>query len=354
MDITGNTRLVNDPMNGKAYFDFMVANGGPDVLIDLLAFDGLLLRFVEKQTYGLVFIAVTQNGLAMEYALLVNDEIIRTALAQNGMAVQFLKNQTNEYFRLAIDQNPHSIKHIRINEYEIMKYAIAKDPHVIQYLRITKSIAHDAVTADWRTLKHVSMSKQSTKLIMIAVDQSIHALQYAQITVPEWVLLSIVSKNGLAIKYIHRPSYKICKAAVSENPYALGLIEDPEMFDLCKDIPKKFGPARTTESAAVMRVLQRMRGTPIVPLKAIPPPPPTPIPVKAIPLPPVPAPQHTVPLNTLMGQQFPAYMYSMSELLDVAGMDHRKATALEPAVELPPLPDTDTNAGSWDIGMFFD
>lgn len=68
--------------------------------------NGLALEYVKKQTKELCELAVKQNGLALQFVKdeFQTEEICILAVQQNGLALKFVKDQTEEICRLAILQ----------------------------------------------------------------------------------------------------------------------------------------------------------------------------------------------------------------------------------------------------------
>jgi hypothetical protein len=73
-------------------------------------------------------LAVTKNGLALEYVKKQTKELCKLAVQQNGLALQFVNEefQTDEIYILAVQQNGLALKFVKKQTEEISKLAILK------------------------------------------------------------------------------------------------------------------------------------------------------------------------------------------------------------------------------------
>ena len=76
---------------------------------EILSEDGLMLRYVIKQTEDLCLVAVGNNGLALQNVENQTKEICLSAVKNNGLALQFVKKQTDKICSEAVKQNDKAL-----------------------------------------------------------------------------------------------------------------------------------------------------------------------------------------------------------------------------------------------------
>lgn len=71
----------------------------------VLSYNGLLLRYINEQTYELCEIAVKENGMAIKHVQeeFLTPELCKLAVQETGFALEYIKEQTLELCKIAIE-----------------------------------------------------------------------------------------------------------------------------------------------------------------------------------------------------------------------------------------------------------
>ncbi|MGL4798600.1 MAG: hypothetical protein ACRCWY_04235 [Cellulosilyticaceae bacterium] len=129
------------------------------------------------------------------------DEMKRLAVTNNGLTLQYIKNPTPEIERLALENNRRAIRFIQEPTEEMMCMALE---------------------GGWALLQ--DMKAPTEKVVRQALEQSGWAIQYVKEPSEEMQLLA-VEKNEDAIRYIKTPSRAVQQVAVSKDYGMLRYIE---------------------------------------------------------------------------------------------------------------------------------
>jgi hypothetical protein len=139
-------------------------------------------KFKRSQTHTICMDAVKYDGfLVLNVSKdILSDSIKFAAIKQNPMSIKYINKQTPEMGYEAIKNNWKVIKYIK--QPEICLPNVKKE-----YEDLINLIYDEAVENDWRALKIVPSSRQTTKMCINALDQNKKALYY--------ILLSKTEKN---------------------------------------------------------------------------------------------------------------------------------------------------------------
>src|SRR5271156_3340275 len=81
--------------------------------LDTVQLNGLMLKYIEKQTPELCLLAVTNNSMAIKFVEKQTPELCLLAVTNNSMAIQFVEKQPPELCLLAVKQNIDAFEYIR-------------------------------------------------------------------------------------------------------------------------------------------------------------------------------------------------------------------------------------------------
>ena len=115
-------------------------------LLDLILHNGMLLKFINKQTDELCINAVKQNGLALEYVGRQTEEICLQSVKQNYKSLKFVILQTDEICINAVKQNGLALEYVRRQTEEICLNAVKKDGFSLYFVNSqTEEICLEAI-----------------------------------------------------------------------------------------------------------------------------------------------------------------------------------------------------------------
>ncbi len=188
----------------------------------------------------IVEIAVSQNGLALEYAsdeLRADREIVIKAISQDGSALYYASRKyrnDREIVGIAVSQHGEALAYASIdlrNDKEIVKIAVLQNGRALQFaskeLCDNKEIVKIAISINANTLKFASKNLQADReIVEIAVSQNGYTLEYASINLRndrEIVEIAIL-QNPRALQFTSKnlqADREIVEIAVSQNGYTL-------------------------------------------------------------------------------------------------------------------------------------
>jgi hypothetical protein len=178
--------------------------------------NGLALQFAsDKDSTGIVDIAVSQNGLALQFAserLKLDDGLVRVAVSQNGLALQFAGERLHDDGGIVHDA-------VRQNGMAL-EFASKR-------LQNDGGIVNTAIEYNGMALQFASKELQSNvNTVNIAVYQNGMALQFASKEVQNdvGIIYVAVVKNGLALEFVSEEfqGYEpVVRTSVGQNGMAL-------------------------------------------------------------------------------------------------------------------------------------
>jgi len=170
---------------------------------------------LSRENEALCKLAVSQNGVALQYIKYQTDEICKLAVSNNSYALQDVINQTDELCKLAVTQNGYALEFVINQTDEICKLAVTQNGDALQYV-----------------------INKTDEICELAVRQDGYALEYV-INQTDEICKLAVSQNGYALKYVNvrNRTYELCKLAVSQNIAALKYVRDqPDKINMVYDI----------------------------------------------------------------------------------------------------------------------
>lgn len=152
--------------------------------IDLLKYDGNLLKFIKEQTYDICTLAVKQNGLSLLYVKndygLIDEKLCKAAVQQNGSALQCVKNQTLDICKIAVQQHCNALYFVKNQTDELCKLAVINNAWALRYVK-----------------------EQSEEICKLAVQN-----------------------NGDTLRFVKNQTEEICRLAVRNNKFAIIFVND--------------------------------------------------------------------------------------------------------------------------------
>ena len=219
----------------KAYFIKQVSRDGLELR--------RLLSFVQDDEH-VVFAAVRQNGLALEYAsegLRANVSVVMTAVSQNGLALEFASERLRAVYSIvmrAVAEGPGASGFALLHALgatasspDVVLAAVDTSPRVFSFLSSTwksdREFALRAVLRRGKVLQYVDESlRYDREFVLAAVAQNGDALGYASdaLRSDREFVLAAVAQNGQALRYapeVFVTNRGFVLAAVAQNGLAL-------------------------------------------------------------------------------------------------------------------------------------
>lgn len=197
------------------YFYRVYINGylKPHVIItthykDIVAINGILLKFVplKSRTMKICKIAVKSNPYALQYVPHKSYKLYKLAVKQSGYVLKYVSKITPKLCKLAVSNIDSGLMYV---------------PPCMR----TTEICYLSVSACWPTLKYVPLPMKTENLCEFAIEKSIYAIQYIppHMLKPEWCYKAVMACPSL-LRYVPKPTFDICKLAVSLDSLALQFV----------------------------------------------------------------------------------------------------------------------------------
>ena len=196
--------------------------------------NGYALELIKEQTPELCEIDINQNGYALELVKEQIPELCKMASQQNHYVFEFVKQQTHELCKLANEQNSEGWAYTNMElspelyKFEIEQCAIACALALEYVPEQTPDLCKFAIEHDFRALKYVK--KQTHDLCKFAIEHDFRALKYVRDQTSELCELAI-NQNIIALKYVKKQTPESCEIYINKNGYALELVKEqtPEL-----------------------------------------------------------------------------------------------------------------------------
>jgi hypothetical protein len=141
----------------------------PELCLEAVRQDGVVLRHVKAQTPEVCLEAVRQNGLALEHVEVQTPEICREAVRQSSYALRDVKEQTREICMLAVAKDFFSLAFVNEDLYKAipleMRMAAAERPYALPDGLHAKLVKDDEAAVRERVAANPKASSETlTKL----------------------------------------------------------------------------------------------------------------------------------------------------------------------------------------------
>lgn len=93
-----------------------IHNPSDETIVKAVTQDGLAIQFAPQITHNICMIAARQNGLCLPFIPNPPESVCLAAVSQNGFALQFVHNQSLKMCEAAFLQNPYSVICVKYNE----------------------------------------------------------------------------------------------------------------------------------------------------------------------------------------------------------------------------------------------
>ena len=126
-----------------------------------------------------------------------------------------------------LTKNPFMLQKMDDQPADICFMLLINDPSVYEHINTpTKEMTLYAVTQDGNNLEHVKGVGQTEDIVLAAVSQNGHSVQYAE-NKTEKICLAAANENGYSLKYMTstQQTESVCLAAVKENGDALKFVK---------------------------------------------------------------------------------------------------------------------------------
>ena len=233
------------------------------------------LKYVENQTEDIIKNAIKNDSLSIQFVNNINHELCKVLVNENGNILNWLyynyynyhnynvtkmninidklhyQNDILELAKIAVKQNPYMIQFIfetfgdiiQINDkYEIYKLAIKENCNILKYISNIDNYNNDIelcktlITVNGLSLKYIE--KQTFELCHLAVKQNGNSLEFVK---PELMTKELchlaVQQNGDALEFV-KPELitkEMCKLAFQQNGLSLRFVKNHELTtkELC-------------------------------------------------------------------------------------------------------------------------
>ena len=202
----------------------------------LITVNGLSLKYIDKQTFELCYLAVKQNGNALEFVKpeLMTKELCHLSVQQNGDALEFVKPElmTKEMCKLAVQQNGLSLRFVipELITDEIYKLAVQQNGLSLRHVKpelMTDEICKLAVQQNGLSLYRVKPELITDEICKLAVQQNGLCLYHVKLELMTGEICKLaVQQNGLSLRFVipELMTDEICKLAVQQNCDALKFV----------------------------------------------------------------------------------------------------------------------------------
>lgn len=232
------------------------------------------IKFIKTQTHEMGLIAVTHDGLLLDYVLVQTEEICLAAIKQNPAAFKFVRVQTQLiciaavkgdgmnlfHVDLPIDTKDRAINKIKGTWNDVLHknwgvfnkikeqahYAITDVVHTHgEKIGITKNqtlqICIEAVKQNGLALQFAAHKFRTTEVCHIAVEQNEMALKHAPNQTND-MCMSAVQRNGTTLQWVLTQTLNMCIEAIHQDGRNIRYVlnKTPEM---CIEALKQTGLA---------------------------------------------------------------------------------------------------------------
>ncbi len=196
--------------------------------------DGLVLKYIKKQSHEIQLKAVTNNGLALKFCMSQTIKIQATAVKQNHNAIDYVDPKTEDFYFDILDMYP--VYWTKIKDTPVARIrAIKKNAACIalmngideSFIKLCINEGHEDI------LRYV---EQTPEISRFAVEVCEDNIVYIDDQTPELQVVA-VEKNPMIIKYIRRPTLDVQRFAVNASPTLINALDQTD--ELCELVIKK-------------------------------------------------------------------------------------------------------------------
>ena len=231
--------------------------GGNKEAISIVSENGLALKTLDKfQTDPeVVFAAVSENGIALQFSKIMNKEIVLAAVANTGLSLEFAKEFQAEPEVVFVAVSNDGLALEFATEFQadkkVVLLAVASNGNALQFAKVFQADPHVVFTAideHGSALNYASEDLQESRdFILEAVSRNARVLMYSKFKADPGVVLAAlndesalnyaseelqanktfileaVSRNGLALKNAENfmDDEEVVLVAVTQNAMAL-------------------------------------------------------------------------------------------------------------------------------------
>jgi len=153
----------------------------PDICLAAVKQSPAALQFVREQTPDICLAAVIKNGVTLQFVREQTPDICMAAVIQNGLALQFVREQTPDICMAAVTQTEHALKFVKEQTHELCLRAVQKDVLCVNYVRadlLTKAIYEPLFQAwikrakwlDWCCLSQIDVAGRTRDICEYAMN----------------------------------------------------------------------------------------------------------------------------------------------------------------------------------------
>lgn len=216
--------------------------------IELVKNNGLLLQYLDEKSIIVCNTALENNGLALQYVPkdLIDQEMCIKALSQNALALQFVpeKLMNDTIITFALFNNGLALKYVPdnlINKF-YSEEAIKNNPNALEFVKEihqTEDMILSLVKKDGLLLRYAYM--KSKEACVIAIKNNREAGDY----IPDYLIgdnelikllmmEDLLKQNGMLLKDFDNPSIEMCMIAIEQNGYAIMYVpKEIQTLELC-------------------------------------------------------------------------------------------------------------------------
>lgn len=174
------THIYHHPMLHSQHFsclrpniDILFVNQTPEICMNAVTHDGMLLQFIANQTPDLCMAAIRNNICAFAFVKEQTHDICLEAVQIDGYAIGQVKHQTMDICMMALDEDAGAIRRIRNQTTELCMKAVKICGSTLRYVRHkTIDICLEAVKRDRHAIAFVPQDMVSLCMESIKDIQS--------------------------------------------------------------------------------------------------------------------------------------------------------------------------------------
>lgn len=190
------------------------ANLDIDLLLELIDFDASFLQYVKPQTFELIEKAYTRDPSSFRY------------IDFSKVTIQFLEK--------AIYDHPNMVKYVYSPSPDIMKIALTRDLNCLVYLEkyLDDKMYEWLLAQNGVILEFIPASKQTEKLVRIALHENPEAYKYSHIKNKEFDML-MVEHNPSTIGEISEYWEELIEPLIRYNPrFIAKFLDRPDILTM--------------------------------------------------------------------------------------------------------------------------
>lgn len=160
-------KLYNDPLYIK-----YIENPTEEEQIEAVKRNGMVIRFINNQSYNVKREAILNNPLCIEYIEDLPEELGILAVKLLWNSIKYIKNLTDNIMKEAVKSKGWAIQFIENPSEEIKLLAVAKDFDAIKYIKVpSEEVQIRAIESYWGAIRFIDNPTLEARRCAIRIDE---------------------------------------------------------------------------------------------------------------------------------------------------------------------------------------